>query len=397
MIAIYLFLLIALLFERVSVLTLAAWFSILWGTPMIVEGYPSLAGIIYAVYAFLCIVINKLFPEKQEINQVPQEFFKLIFYLFFLLSLVVVALDGGFDGFLQGKYSGVVPSGNLQIYYLWNSLLLIVCVLAFNTQRVGLVKVSVLVLSLSLLLISGDRTILGLVLASYIFYALRGKRPIDYLKNIRKVMIILIFGFILYVGKDFYAYYSLGYDFKRIISDINPSEIFYRLEFWHNYNMINNIYSANFQYDVLDYISEFLSVIPMVHLGVDPHNFSLLIKERFYSEWSVGAGVGGNYFGQGFAAGGVIGLVFSAFFLVGLQLIVARLIEARSQIFFLLGVVVLPVVVFYVHRNSLAQFMSFVGRYGMVTLAIYTLYKVLVSSSGRSVLCLKRSMLSYYR
>jgi hypothetical protein len=367
----YIALLLLLMPARIGVYTLAAWGMMVWAVPMLVEDGASPASIIFCGAVLSCLLAHVLAKPAAKPTLLPSEIARNAAILHHLLFATIIAIDGGFSGFLSGKY-GALPGGNIELYYAWNSSLYIAFAAQVFSQRVRPIQVSVLLIALSLIVIKGDRTILAFVVIALGARMSFGLSPLAILLRFRAVGIGILAIGVLFVAKDLYGLYAEGRNWKEIFEAIDLEQIFSRLESWHNYDMLNNIVAADLYYSLSDFIVEPLAVIPGSWLAdVDPHRFSILVKESFYTEWSESAGVGASYFGQFYALGGGLGVAGGILVLLLWLYVIYKGLRSRQPWVVFMSIAVLPILTFYMHRNAVAQIASFAGRYLIVATAIY--------------------------
>jgi len=340
---------------------------------MLFELEVSPAGLIYCSLVIACILSHILYGKPVKIILIGDKYADSAFMLFAILTIIILIRDVGFGGFLSGKY-GPIPGGNIYLYYLWNSSLYIALCVHLFAHSFRRTRFLILVMSLLLLLISGDRTILGFVVILIAYRYSNGLVPLRFIaENKIRFLYFSLLAFLLFLGKDIYAGYASGLSIHQIYSSFNLKEILMRLEFWHIYGMINNIVeNPPAGYEMKDMLASTFAFIPGSSiLGIDPHEFSELIKYKFYNTWSDASGVGASLIGEAFVAGGYLGLfLVGSIYLLSIFLL-AKGISSRRQLISSISLILLPLIVFYAHRNSLGQILSFTGRYVSLVLLIW--------------------------
>lgn len=378
----YITLLILLIPLRISVYTLAAWGMMVWAVPMLFDEGASPASLIFCAAILCCLAAHAVARSPTKPIVVSPQIARNAAALHHLLFATIIALDGGISGFLSGKY-GDAPGGSMALYYSWNTSLYIAFAAQFFSQPVKPFRIGILLVALALIVIKGDRTILAFVVIALIARFSMGVSPLAVLRRFRAVAIGLPAVAFLFVAKDVYGLYAEGRPWQEIVDSIDLEKTFSKLESWHTYNMLNDIVDANLHYPLGDFVVEPLAAIPGSWVAdVDPHNFSFLVKESFYSDWSAAAGVGASYFGQFHAVGEVLGVLAGILVLLLWLYMLHRGLRSRRQLIVFMSVAALPILVFYMHRNSIAQIASFVGRYLIVASAIYMSTRVPIRIRG---------------
>ncbi len=134
------------------------------------------------------------------------------------------------------------------------------------------------------------------------------------------------------------------------------------------YLILVHLTEGGIEYNLFDLISGLLAFLPgSSALGIDPHIFSNAVKLKYYSSWSDAAGVGANFWAQGWVVGGLIGVLI---FCIGLILLLIWLdrimIRTEDPAIQALLVALVAVLAFYIQRNTLEQILSFAGRYTVI-------------------------------
>jgi hypothetical protein len=369
---VFIALLIWLLCARVDAFSVAAWGMLVWAIPMLFESVGTPAAYVFSAGIVVCMAAHHFRKPLLRQIAVPSEVAQRVTLLHYFFTCLILVIDRGISSFLAGKY-GPTPGQSLYLYYLWNSTLYISFAFQIFSTRTKWRHIVALSISLTLLVISGDRTILSFVVLAALAKISMGRRPIVLLVTAPKLQVtaaILIP--VLFFAKAFYGMYAEGAEFTDIIGRLDPEQILYRLEFWHTYGQFNSIVDGRLQYALRDLLIEPLALVPgHAMMGIDPHQFSTLVKQTFYGDWSDNAGVGATFFGEFYAVAGIWGVAIAmALILISLHLIDHGLRSGRV-LATALSLAVFPIVVFYVHRNSLAQVSSFFGRYLAIAMFAY--------------------------
>lgn len=361
---------------RISVYTLAAWGMMVWAVPMLFESGATPASIIFTTAVLACVLGHLLTKRILRSPTLSPEIARNAAILHHLLFATIIAADRGLSGFLSGKY-GDVPGQSIELYYAWNSSLYVAISAQVFAQRVNPLRLGIFAVALALLVIKGDRTIFAFAVIALVARLSFGTSPLAMLRRFRSLAIGVVMVGVLFVAKDFYGLYAEGRNWGEIVAAIDLEQSFSRLESWHNYTVLNDIVQTNLYYPFRDFIIEPLAAIPGSWLvDVDPHRFSQLIKEYFFSDWSDSAGVGASYFGQFYTVGGWIGVCTGILMLLLCLNRIQCGLSSRSHWFVFMSVAVLPVIVFYMHRNAVAQISSFLGRYVIIATAVYASTRV---------------------
>lgn len=378
MTVLYLALLGVLLCSRMSVYTLAGLGMLVWSAPILFADAGTPAAYIFCAGVGVMIIVHCLRQPHITSVVVPPKLAKCAVVVHLLLSITIIVIDGGLGRFLAGKY-GPTPGGSLIVYYLWNSLLYIAFAFELFSGRPSYKHLVYLFVSLGLLVVYGDRTILSFVVIAIIAKLMFGRRPIMVLSSLRKLLVVFLAIAVVFFAKDFYAGYAEGQSWSSLAFAMDPYAVMLKLEFWHNYSLLNSIVSRNLDYSYSNFAVEPFAFLPgSSFLGIDPHQFSKLVKREFYGDWTEDAGVGGTYFGQFFALGGWFGVVIAVGVLTASLRLLDQGLRSRGAMPVITSLAVMPLFVFYLHRNSVAQIASFSGRYLFIAVLIYLISSVFI-------------------
>ena len=289
-----------------------------------------------------------------------------------ILFLLLAYLHGGIGIFFKGKYSGVASTALL--YYSWNSLLLITAVHNLICRGFSSPWSVIGIFQILLLFIGGDRTIPVMFFAAVVYNYFRGATPLAMPKRARVLMVLLpVILPLIVISKSIYTVLPkhgfsirtaelIGQNFSDwAVKDFEPS---------HTMIMFKSIALSGLPYGWSDLFRGLPAILPFSsYMNIDPHIFSEMVKRRFYSSWGPDAGVGANFWAQGYVLFGLAGvLMFSVLVILSLRYFeraIARTSSSAARATFLAcGVIV----AFYVHRNSLEQILAFLGRYAAIGL-----------------------------
>lgn len=317
---------------------------------------------------------NRQTRNRREIRQN-----KILNILLLFIFIVVVIRSGGGDVFWEGKY-GNIPGNSIILYYTWVSVLLLACV-SNVMLRSSLSLFTVLSwMQLFLLFVSGDRTILVIFLFSVFIHKIGNVAPATYLMRRPFVSFAVIFLILplIFVAKSIYTLLPMYGFSAKLFSSLLESDtsllVSQNFEPIHTNMMFHYIIMNNFEYDAWTLLKGTLAFIPgSSFFGIDPHVFSDTVKAQFYGSWGPGAGIGANFWAQGYAVAGLFGVfLFSS--LVAFALATLHRGYSRSDgLFRLILLTCAGIIGFYLHRNSLEQLLSFVGRVLFFGFATYTL------------------------
>jgi hypothetical protein len=289
-----------------------------------------------------------------------------------LLFALLAYFHGGIGIFFKGKYSGVASTALL--YYSWNSLLLITAIHNLIFRRFSSPWSVLGIGQILLLFVGGDRTIPVMFFAAVVYNYFRGATPLAMPKRARVLMALLpIILPLIVISKSIYTVLPkhgfsirtaelIGQNFSDwAVKDFEPS---------HTMVMFKSIALNGLPYGWSDLFRGLPAILPFSsYMNIDPHIFSEMVKRRFYSSWGPDAGVGANFWAQGYVLFGLAGvLMFAVLVLLSLRYFeraIGRTSSSAARATFLAcGVIV----AFYVHRNSLEQILAFLGRYAAIGL-----------------------------
>lgn len=383
-----LFSLLLLIFQRVNAFSVSAYIQILWGFPAFLYADSLDVIIIYSVAISVSIVFGAIISVDTRKYEVECNISFLYVSLILLVSVlsVIVFNDRGIGGFLAGKY-GSAPGGNIYLYYVFNSMVYVSVLMFLCSPRVsrfiGLFAVMIYIISVALLFLYGDRTILIFCIFLFLLKVSYGVRLTQLIKRPVVITAVLI-GFCAVVfGKSFHAYYITG----QWESSIDLGLSLKKIESWHNYYIIKSVVESNIEYSFDSLMFGMLSFFPGSSVfGVDPHGFSSLLKENFFSDWGDDKGVGANIYAQFYSVAGWLGfgviLIVQNIYICFLHFIINK--KKIGMVHLVLMSFSAPIV-FYIYRNSLEQVLSFSGRYATLIVFIATLAFVYQSIFNRPI------------
>jgi hypothetical protein len=158
------------------------------------------------------------------------------------------------------------------------------------------------------------------------------------------------------------------------VKDFEPS---------HTMVMFNAIAAHGLPYHWSDLIRGLPAILPFsTYMGVNAHLFSQVVKARYFPSWGPAAGVGANFWAEGYALQGLAGVVAFAviviFTLRYLERAIGRTQSSAVRATLLACGVILA---FYVHRNSVEQILAFLGRYATLGILVGLLARFAVNST----------------
>ena len=314
---------------------------------------------------------------------------------FFNASLIIVflgilALSGGIGVFFEGKY-GSVPGGNILIYYGWNSLLFITCAYNLCSRRLTDFFNLMCLSQILLIFIGGDRTLPMLYFVVFVLIYFYGVRPIALLRGRRIVLgiSILLLVPLLAISKSIYTYLP-EYGFSSDLFGLFIGEQFWvyaekDFEPTHAHQILIYATSGSVDYSLDQFAVGVFSFLPgSSFLGIDPHAFSLAVKNKYFASWGEEAGIGAHFWAQGWVLGGFFGVIF--FFIV-LVFVLTKLdkiiLISRNPAKRAIAFAVIAVLAFYIQRNSMEQILSFAGRYFSIFIILSIASKMVWSFSAK--------------
>jgi hypothetical protein len=116
-------------------------------------------------------------------------------------------------------------------------------------------------------------------------------------------------------------------------------------------------------------------------MGVNAHLFSQIVKARYFPSWGPAAGVGANFWAEGYALLGLAGVVaFALIIILSLRYLERWIGRTQSSAVRATLVACGVILAFYVHRNSVEQILAFVGRYATLGILVGLVARFAVNS-----------------
>lgn len=400
---IWLTLLVSTLCTRVNSYSVLGVSSLLYSSPI----FWSSSNDPYPLLIWSCVLIP-LLPLQLYFSRRAQPFeirvsngniqeFRSITYniILILLFLLIVVRSRGVSVFFEGKY-GSIPGGNINLYYIWNSALLIV---ASNNAVFAKMKswknMSILV-QIFFVFVGGDRTIPVLYAIVVFSVYCRGVSPLQIATKgnplITGTLVTLVP--ILAVSKSIYTLLPNSGFSVALLKDVFSKDFWTYLaqdfEPTHTHSILLNSQSDKIPYTLSDLFSGLWSFLPgSSYFGVDPHAFSLAVKHQFYSSWSDTTGVGASFWAQAWVVGGFGGvLLFFTLVALTLRILEGQFNKINNNERWPVGLSLLSIVGFYLQRNSLEQVLSFGGRYlflFLIAIAISNFLWVILPKAHKSI------------
>lgn len=317
-----------------------------------------------------------------------------------LFAFLYILFRSGVGGFLSAKY-GEIPGGNILLYYFWVTTLSFSVLASVNLQ--GKFFLMVGFFQFVVLLLSGDRTHFTLMLMA-IFPTIQQLVPgkliytsvMEY--KFKLLPLVMILGVVGVFGKFIYgaAMFAPELGVGRVVSlffdsigDIDFGGLLATLESYHVQDMLIRIVETGFNLPGSVPFDSLLSFIPFSgELGIDVHSQSNLIKETFFSDWDDSSGVGGNFWAEAYAVGGIA--------MVSVYAIVhSQIVYLLNKALFRSGPSLMPLITlllayvgFYINRCTSAQIAAHGKRVVIVFVLIYVFYAVFRKALSKKSVCI---------
>lgn len=364
---------LVLLFSRLNVASYALAFALLWSIPMVLVDANIYVKSVYLLHiialSFVVVFSDGSISERDRLQglMIPPQLAHPVAFMNAVLFCLIVILDGGLGGFLAGKY-GPPPGGSMYLYTLYTSSLFCASVLyVFSAGREKWLEFF-FAMQLILLFLSGDRTILFMVIFTALLKKFWGRRIYSLISVRALVFFVPLLAFLI-LAKSIYALFAAGmlqtFDFVTLLeAGVSQSE------FFHNFSFMRRVVDMNVSYSFEEYFIELLAGIPGSSvLGVDPHGFSNKVKREVFQSWGFASGVGNNIFAIHYATFGQAGpFVFSLIFSFVVFMMNNFSGRNTNKVLSCLILVVLTPLTFYIYRNGVGQILSFTVRYMVVVL-----------------------------
>lgn len=307
-------------------------------------------------------------------------------YATLTLFALIIVRSGGVGIFFRGKYGGSIGD-SLLLYYSWNSLLLITEIHNLYFRKFLSAWFILGLAQIFLIFVAGDRTIPVIFFSAVIYRYFHGAIPLSFPRRARVLMIILPFILpIAAVSKSIYTvlpHYGFTLKTVYLIQDNFLAWSEKDFEPTHTMLMFKEIALRGIPYGWGDLLRGLPAVLPFSsYIDIDPHIFSEVVKHRFFSSWGADAGVGANFWAQGYALFGLGGVIlFAGLVLLSLLWLERAIARAPSSAVRATLTALGAIIAFYVHRNSLEQILSFVGRYATIGVFFAVATRILWNST----------------